>query len=437
LVPVAAYARMSTDHQRYSIDTQMAFIRGFASANAMTIAREYADPGRSGLTLRERPELSRLIADVVAGEVPFRAVLVYDVSRWGRFQDADESAHYECLCKRAGAPVIYCAEPFAALAGPFSDVRKALKRAMAGEFSRELSTRVAAGKARIGGLGFRIGGPAGYGLRRQVLEDGERPGLVLRSRQRKGVQTDRVTLVPGPPEELEVIWRNYADYLHRKRSSPQIAAALNAEGILCGEVRWSANHVETVLSNEKYIGNSIVCKTVQRLDAGTKFNPPEAWIRLDGAFEAIVPKSDFDAAARRRRSRKKNFIPRDDLLKSLTKVLQREGRLTAAIINAAPDLPSANTVEARFGSLSVAYGLLGYRGPNRWGHHAIDFQLKALADDLRDDLAQRLVALGIGVSRAKGLLQLETGQLVELRVARFQRPKPSVRGWRVCFERGP
>jgi hypothetical protein len=32
-------------------------------------------------------------------------------SRWGRFQDADESAHYEFLCKSAGIPVHYCAEP--------------------------------------------------------------------------------------------------------------------------------------------------------------------------------------------------------------------------------------------------------------------------------------------------------------------------------------
>jgi DNA invertase Pin-like site-specific DNA recombinase len=37
-------------------------------------------------------------------------VLVYDVSRWGRFQDIDESAHYEFVCKQAGIKVAYCAE---------------------------------------------------------------------------------------------------------------------------------------------------------------------------------------------------------------------------------------------------------------------------------------------------------------------------------------
>jgi DNA invertase Pin-like site-specific DNA recombinase len=48
----------------------------------------------------------------VRGEAKFRRIIVLDVSRWGRFQDADEAAHYEFVCKRAGINVIYCAEEF-------------------------------------------------------------------------------------------------------------------------------------------------------------------------------------------------------------------------------------------------------------------------------------------------------------------------------------
>jgi len=51
-----------------------------------------------------------LIADVESGAADFNVILVYDVSRWGRFQDADESAYYECICKRAGINFAYCAE---------------------------------------------------------------------------------------------------------------------------------------------------------------------------------------------------------------------------------------------------------------------------------------------------------------------------------------
>lgn len=49
--------------------------------------------------------LQRLIEDVVQTAEPYKAILVHDVRRWGRFQDTDESAHYEYLCKAAGVPV--------------------------------------------------------------------------------------------------------------------------------------------------------------------------------------------------------------------------------------------------------------------------------------------------------------------------------------------
>jgi hypothetical protein len=35
-----------------------------------------------------------------------------EVSRWGRFQDVDESAYYEFICKQNDIAVAYCAEQF-------------------------------------------------------------------------------------------------------------------------------------------------------------------------------------------------------------------------------------------------------------------------------------------------------------------------------------
>ena len=54
-------------------------------------------------------------------------VLVYDVSRWGRYQDTDEAAHYEFLCKRAGVPIHYCAEQFPNDGSVPAAILKALK----------------------------------------------------------------------------------------------------------------------------------------------------------------------------------------------------------------------------------------------------------------------------------------------------------------------
>jgi DNA invertase Pin-like site-specific DNA recombinase len=59
-----------------------------------------------------RAGLIELIEDVQTGKADFDHILVYDVSRWGHFQDVDESAHYEFVCKRNGIKVAYCAEQF-------------------------------------------------------------------------------------------------------------------------------------------------------------------------------------------------------------------------------------------------------------------------------------------------------------------------------------
>jgi hypothetical protein len=86
---------MSTEHQQYSTNNQADKILEYAQRRNIEIVRTYADEGKSGLSLGGRASLQKLIADVETGVADFTLVLVYDVSRWGRFQDADEAAFYE------------------------------------------------------------------------------------------------------------------------------------------------------------------------------------------------------------------------------------------------------------------------------------------------------------------------------------------------------
>src|SRR6188508_1331552 len=90
LKPVAAYVRMSTEHQQYSTENQLDRIREYATRRGMEIIRVFADEGKSGLSVKGRESLRGMIAEVEAGKTDFKAILAYDVSRWGRFQDADE-----------------------------------------------------------------------------------------------------------------------------------------------------------------------------------------------------------------------------------------------------------------------------------------------------------------------------------------------------------
>ncbi len=105
----AQYVRMSTDYQRYSIENQAAVIAAYAQMHNLSIVHTYRDEGESGLKIKNRPGLIQLLDDVRSGQAEFDHILVYDVSRWGRFQDTDEAAYYEFICKQAGIKVAYCA----------------------------------------------------------------------------------------------------------------------------------------------------------------------------------------------------------------------------------------------------------------------------------------------------------------------------------------
>jgi DNA invertase Pin-like site-specific DNA recombinase len=204
---------MSTEHQRYSTQNQAEALAKYAAEHGMTIVRTFADDGKSGLNLEGRAGLLRLLSEVQNGLADFSAILVYDISRWGRFQDADESGYWEYVCKRAGVAIHYCAEQFANDGSMSSVILKNLKRTMAGEYSRELSVKVFAGQCRLIEIGYRQGGPAGFGLRRLLIDQENRPKEVLGRGTRKSLQTDRVVLVPGPEEEQKVVQEIYREFV--------------------------------------------------------------------------------------------------------------------------------------------------------------------------------------------------------------------------------
>lgn len=98
-IPAAMYIRMSTEHQKYSPENQAAAIREYAECNNYEIIKTYTDGGKSGLNIAGRAALQQMLKDVQSHQAEYKAILVLDVTRWGRFQDADESAYYEYICK--------------------------------------------------------------------------------------------------------------------------------------------------------------------------------------------------------------------------------------------------------------------------------------------------------------------------------------------------
>lgn len=356
---VAQYIRMSTDHQRYSTENQEAALIAYALTERLDIVREYVDAGKSGLNVSGREGLSRLLADVQTGTVDFKAVLVYDISRWGRFQDADESAYYEHCCKRAGIRVIYVAENFSNDGSPLAAIIKAVKRAMAAEFSRELSTKVFIGQCRLVKLGFHQGGRAGYGLRRQLVsETGEVKGELKRG-DRKGLHADRVVLIRGPTSEIRVIRSVFKWYAVDHLSERVIAERLNEKRVPNAEGKtWSAPNVHWVLTNERYLGNSVYNRRSRKLKAEIVWNSPDDWVRATYTLDPIISRERWDAV-QRYFSRRRTHYEAEALLDQLRALYEREGRVTMRLINAAPEMPWARVVWNRFGTLARARELAG------------------------------------------------------------------------------
>jgi len=262
----AVYVRMSTEHQQYSTSNQMDAIREYATRRGLTIVKVYSDEGKSGLNIQGRDSLAQMLKDVQSGNVQFSCILVYDVSRWGRFQDADESAYYEYICRQAGVAVHYCAEQFENDGSPVSTIVKGVKRAMAGEYSRELSSKVFQGACRLIQLGYKQGGTAGFGLRRMLVDQSGQKKALLKIGEHKSLQTDRVILVPGPEDEVKLVKWIYGAFLDEGKTESDIAAALNAQALLTDFGRaWTRGTVHQVLTNEKYVGNNVYHRTSFKL----------------------------------------------------------------------------------------------------------------------------------------------------------------------------
>jgi DNA invertase Pin-like site-specific DNA recombinase len=345
---------MSTEHQQYSIENQIAAIAEYASSHDFEVIRTYSDHARSGIDLAHRPGLRQMLDDITEFKADFRAVLVYDISRWGRFQDADESACYEFLCRRTGVNVVYCAEPFANDLSMVATLLKTLKRTMAGEYLRELSTKVFAGQCRIVQKGYKAGGPCGYGLRRLLLTPDGDPKMVLHRGERKSLITERVTYVPGPPDEIRVVKRIYSLFLDSRLNCHAIARWLNKRGLPREEgYKWNGQMIHTILSHEKYIGSIVFNQKSGRLGARFKSNPREQWVIRRNSFPPIISRSRFELAQRRLNDR---TIHRSNerLLEELRAFVKRHGRATQAMLAADPRMAKTETYAHRFGSLCRA-----------------------------------------------------------------------------------
>ena len=343
---------------------------------------------------------------MVAAPQAYRAILVYDVSRWGRFQDIDEAAYYEFTCKRAGFTVHYCAEVFANDATASSLIMKTLKRVMAAEYSRELSSRVFERSRRNAERGFRNGGMAGYGLRRLLCSPDGTAKQLLEMGDRKAIYADRVRLVPGPAEEIAIV-REIFRMITKRMTLDEVTYELNTRKVKYFDRSWTRDGVSEVVTNPKYMGCLVWGTCAKKLGEKRVRLPEASWIKVPRAFEAVVDEKTFLAAQLAFRK----YQSDEQMLSGLRRLLEKEGWLNRVLIENCRDIPCSRMYQDRFGGLMNAYARIGYMRTKCFWRKDVVHRIWALRKHVVDEIVALFprTALLHSSSRYRPRLFLPTG----------------------------
>ena len=395
LIAAAEYLRMSTSVQDQSIEIQRRAIIEYAAEHGLNVVRSYLDEGISGVTLKRRKGLQQLLHDVQSSDRGFSKILVYDVSRWGRFQESDESAYYEYHCRLNGAEVIYVAETFRNDGSLLGALVKSMKRAMAGEYSRELAIKTRAGQEKVVRAGYSASHNPHLGFRRQVVSTDPKRCIVLQPGERKAVSSDRIRVVLGPVAEQTLVKRIFRMYTTTSISIKGIVRLMTTEGQVTptGE-GFSESIIRTLLGNELYIGVAVWGKESVAL-GNRKVAHPDRVVRTLGAVPALISHSIFEKAQRRLSlNEREPSRPRQQLLDEL-KVAVKKYPLMSANAMSGRGFASRERYRQVFGSLTAAYQLIGHKPPRKCGNHisrTYEFSRRYV-----DEIGAKLAELGAKV----------------------------------------
>ena len=274
---VAAYARVSSDSadQLNSFATQVAYYTDFIqSKDEWEFAGLYADEAVSGTTADKRDDFQRLLADCRAGKID--RILVKSISRFARNT-------LDCLqtvreLKQLGVAVEFEKEGIDT-GNMGSEMLLSILGSAAQEESLSISKNLKWSYRRRMKSGDFItcNAPLGY-----FLKDG--------------------ALVPDP-QEVPIVQYIFSSYL-AGHSMDEIATFLNDQEAKYSRkemTRWYRTSIRYILSNEKYIGDSLLQKTF------TPNELPLVNIRNRGQLSqfyvkdshpAIIPLEMFEAVQR-------------------------------------------------------------------------------------------------------------------------------------------
>ena len=273
---VAAYARVSVDTLHHSLAAQVSYYSSLIQKNpAWEYAGVYADEGITGTSTTHRTEFKRLIADCNAGKIDL--VLVKSISRFAR--DTVDCLHTVRRLKEKGIAVRFERENIDSTSED-GELLLTLLASFAQEESRSIGENIRWGVRRRFAQGIPNGHKAPYGY----TWDGE-----------------MFRIIPAEGKIVKEIYRRYL----AGESAYAIAKTLAGRGITGRQGRpIEQTTVKDILSNISYTGTMALQKNYINEGRVRKRNKGELPMYLvDGVFEPLVSKDDFDKAQEIRKMR--------------------------------------------------------------------------------------------------------------------------------------
>lgn len=270
----AGYARVSTDseEQKTSYEAQVSYYTEYIQSRAdWEFVRVYTDEGITATNTKKRDGFKEMIEDALAGKIDL--IITKSVSRFAR-NTVDSLVTIRKL-KEYGVEVYFEKENIYTFDGK-GELLLTIMSSLAQEESRSISENVTWGQ-------------------RKRFADGK---VSLPYKQFLGYRKGPDGIPEIVPEEAEIVKRIYRMFISGKTTSA-IAKLLTQEGIPTpsGKSVWQISTVQSILTNEKYMGAALLQKsfTVDFLTKKKKINEGEIpQYYVEHSHEAIISPEDFE-----------------------------------------------------------------------------------------------------------------------------------------------
>lgn len=235
---VAAYCRVSTEQEEQlnSFENQVSYYTAYInSKEEYELAGIYADEGISGTSTKRRKDFNRMIEDCENGMIDL--IIVKSISRFAR--NTQDCLSYARKLKNMGIGVFFEKENINTMDGA-GELLFTILSSLAQEESRSISENCK------------------WGIRKK-FSDGK---IHLNTNRFLGYDKDASGNLVINEEQAKIVRRIFSEFMDGVNPET-MAKKLNEEKVpgCMGEAKWTASTIWGMLSNEKYMGDSILQKT--------------------------------------------------------------------------------------------------------------------------------------------------------------------------------